>query len=410
MKVVQINVTYGNADSTGRNVKELHEYLLNKDICSYVYTSKINDDSKTDKHIRMFSSKLDKLTHAFLSRVTGLQGHFSTASTKKLLQELSEDKPDIVILHTLHGNCINFPMLCDYLGKNNIPTVLVLHDCWYFTGHCCHYSQIDCQEWQHDCRHCPQMHEWNKSWFFDTAYRSLQEKKRLYQAIPRLGVVGVSDWITEEAKKSILKDATLIQRIYNWIDVETFTPRNTTGLRKQLGIAEGERVLLGVATAWNERKGLKEMLLVAKSIPESKVIMVGKMPGNIKIPKNMICVGQIKDPVKLSEYYSMADLFLNPSVQETFGKTTVEAMSCGTPAIVYNTTACKELIGDGCGKVIQEIDKTIYTDSAMQYLRKLDKFTEENCRNFAYKMFLPDDCMKKYVEVLNDLQFAERKD
>ena len=298
MKVVQINVTYGNADSTGRNVKELHDYLLDNGVDSYVYAAKVNDDSVVDDRIHFFSSRPDRTIHAFLSRLRGLQGYFSWHLTRKLVSELLRLKPDVVLLHVLHSNCINFPILCRYLAENDIPTILVLHDCWYFTGHCCHFTQSDCVKWQQDCCYCPQIHQWNKSWFFDTAHKCLRDKEKWFEAIPRLGVVGVSDWITGEAKKSILKDAAIIQRIYNWIDLETFRPRDTRDLRKQLGITENEKVLLGVASAWGERKGLQEMLLAAKSIPDSKVVMIGKMPEDIEIPENMICAGLVRDPAK----------------------------------------------------------------------------------------------------------------
>lgn len=401
LKVAQINVTYGNADSTGRNVKELHEYFISKGVQSSVYASKINDASKTDDGVHLFSSDEDKKIHAFLSRLTGLQGHFSVASTQRLLQKLDADKPDAVILHVLHSNCINFPMLCDYLGKNDISTVLVLHDCWYFTGHCCHYSQIDCEKWQQDCCHCPQIHEWNKSWFFDTAHRSLLEKQKMFQKIPRLGVVGVSDWITSEAKKSILKEAAVIQRIYNWIDLETFKPRDARKLRKELGVAEDEKVLLGVASAWGNRKGLQEMLMVARTLPKAKVIMIGKMPDNIEIPDNMICVGLVKDPLKLSEYYSMADLFLNPSVQETFGKTTAEALSCGTPAVVYKTTACTELIGENCGKAVDIMTKQAYRDSVEDSMTRCRDFN--GCRQFAVQNFSRNELCGQYFKIADQL-------
>lgn len=407
MKVVQINVTYGNADSTGRNVKELHDYLLDNGVDSYVYAAKVNDDSVVDDRIHFFSSRPDRTIHAFLSRLTGLQGYFSWHLTRKLVSELLRLKPDVVLLHVLHSNCINFPILCRYLTENDIPTILVLHDCWYFTGHCCYFTQSDCVKWQQDCCYCPQIHQWNKSWFFDTAHKCLRDKEKWFEAIPRLGVVGVSDWITGEAKKSILKDAAIIQRIYNWIDLETFRPRDTRDLRKQLGITENEKVLLGVASAWGERKGLQEMLLAAKSIPDSKVVMIGKMPEDIEIPENMICAGLVRDPAKLSEYYSMADVFLNPSVQETFGKTTAEAMSCGTPVIVYNTTACTELVGTGCGKVVGNMEISEYLSAVQEYLRKPKNSSA--CRQFAENNFAYHDLCSKYMECISQLYLAQKR-
>ena len=333
-----------------------------------------------------------------------MQGYFSYFSTQKLISELDELKPDVVMLHVLHSNCMNFPSLFAFLASKHIATVVVLHDCWYYTGHCCHYTSAGCDKWKKECGKCPQIHQWNKSWFFDFSKKALADKKTWFGSLQSVGVVGVSDWITEEAKKSILKDAAVIQRIYNWIDLETFRPRDTRDLRKQLGITENEKVLLGVASAWGERKGLQEMLLAAKSMPDSKVVMIGKMPENVEIPENMICAGLVRDPVKLSEYYSMADVFLNPSVQETFGKTTAEAMSCGTPVIVYNTTACTELVGPGCGEVVDNMAAHEYLNTVREYLKKPKD--SDSCRQFAEKNFAYHDLCCQYTELISRLYLS----
>ena len=77
MKIVQLNTTYGMADSTGRNVKELHNYFMNEGHESYVYVNKFNDEvSRLDLNVKLFSNKMDQKIHAVLSRVTGLQGYF----------------------------------------------------------------------------------------------------------------------------------------------------------------------------------------------------------------------------------------------------------------------------------------------------------------------------------------------
>lgn len=403
MKVIQLNVTYGNADSTGRNVKELHNYLLERGFDSHVYTTEINDESELDDRIHLFSSANDKRIHALFSRLTGKQGYFSYFSTKVLIAELSELKPDVVVLHVLHSNCINLPFFVKYLSVNHIPVVLVLHDCWYFTGHCCHYSEVKCEKWKMDCQGCPQIHEWNKSWFFDTADKCLKDKKDWIHSISKLGVIGVSNWITDEAKKSILKDADVIHRIYNWIDLEIFKPRDAKDLRKQLGISPSTKVLLGVASGWSNKKGLREMFRAAQNIPDAMIIMVGDMPKGISMPENMIAAGRITDPVKLSEFYSMADVFLNPSIQETFGKTTAEALSCGTPVIVYNTTACTELVGDSCGKVVPNGDTSLFIQNIICQLAENSEYVSDRCRKFAVYNFDAKARMRDYENVLRKI-------
>jgi glycosyltransferase involved in cell wall biosynthesis len=403
MKIIQINATYGNADSTGRNVKETHQWLKDHNFESIVYTASFNEQPSADPNVRIFSNVIDKKLHGLLSRLTGLQGYYSVLSTKKLITHLKKDNPDGVIVHVLHSNCINFPFLFRYLAQNEIPTILVLHDCWYFTGHCCHFTQSNCVKWQQDCRCCPQIHDWNKSWFFDTAHKCLQDKKKWFDAIPQLGVVGVSDWITGEARKSILKDAAILERIYNWIDLETFKPQDTTELRKQLGIEQSQKILLGVASGWSDRKGLAEMLQAAKEFPDSKVIMVGNVSQNTEVPSNMLCVGTIRQPELLAKYYAMADVFVNPSIQETFGKTTAEAICCGTPVVAYKTTACTELVGETRGITVELGETKCFMEAIRAGLAEGKGKYQPALHEFALDNFCMEHNIETYLDVIKEL-------
>jgi hypothetical protein len=130
-------------------------------------------------------------------------------------------KPDIVHLQNLHGNYINLKRLLTYLGENDIPTVLTLHDCWFFTGMCCHYTVDKCYKWENECFECPQLHKENKSWFFDRTRKIFNDKKKWFCSIPRLAVIGVSDWITNEAKRSFLFSA-LIWRYLNLLIIPIY--------------------------------------------------------------------------------------------------------------------------------------------------------------------------------------------
>lgn len=401
MRIAQINCSYGFADSTGRNTKELHQWFLERGYDSRVYTARINDETVLcDERVHIFSSSMDMRIHGLLSRIIGKQGVFSFFSTRKLINALNTERPDAVIMGVLHSNCLNMPLLFDFLSKKRIPTVLVLHDCWYYTGHCCHYSEEKCNKWRRECGNCPAIHKWNKSWFFDWSKQNLQEKHRWYNQLSRLAVVGVSDWITNEAKQSILNNADIIQRIYNWIDLDTFHPQKENELRRKLGIKTTERVLLGVASIWNDRKGLREMCMVAE-LPDTKVVLVGEVPNDIRIPDNIICVGKVNQADILAQYYAMADVFLNPSIQETFGKTTAEALACGTPVVVYNTTACPELIGFKCGEIVAFRDQDSFVKTVESVLEHTEEYT--NCREWAESMFSQEKNMREYEALIKRL-------
>lgn len=406
MNVVQINGSYGSADSTGRNVKELHLWLKQHGHSSTVYVARINDGRQRDVGVQLYSSASERRVHAILSRIFGLQGYFSQKGTKKLIRNMERDKPEVVLLHVLHNNSINFPLLCDFLARKDIPTILVLHDCWYFTGHCCHYTEAECDQWKADCAHCPQIHQWNPSWFCDTAGRCLKDKQAWFSKIPRLGVVGVSEWITGEARQSILKNAKVLKRIYNWIDMDIFKPQDTSGLREELNLIDTEAILLGVASRWSNQKGLAELLMIAQNHPDTTVILVGETPTMGNWPKNILRIGSVWEPQRLAKFYALADVFLNPSKQETFGKTTAEAICCGTPVVAYDTTACTELVQQECGILVKNGDMRKYENAVQKTLAQGKSKYQAACLSFAHENFSIEHSIRAYVFLFESLQLC----
>ena len=200
MKILQINAVY-NLSSTGRTQTEFQGFI-NSNTSHICKTAFCYGGDKSDGYI--IGSKLDRKIHGVLSRVFGKQAWYSKNATKKLIKYIEEYNPDVIRLGNLHGNYINFPMLIKYIAKKDIPTAVVLHDCWPFTGKCCHYINDECYKWQTGCYSCPRVKKDNKSLFLDRSKYLWNEKRKLWNSIPRLAVVGVSKWTMEEAKKSPL--------------------------------------------------------------------------------------------------------------------------------------------------------------------------------------------------------------
>ena len=164
MKILQINAVNAVA-STGRNASELGDYLIKNGHNSIIAYSK--GPSVNPKYEYKIGNNLDVKIHGLLSRITGKQGYFSVQATKKLLRFMDKFEPDIVVLNNLHGNYINLPSLLTYLANKNIATVVVLHDCWFYTGKCCHYTSQNCYKWKDKCFKCPQLKKYNKSWLIE---------------------------------------------------------------------------------------------------------------------------------------------------------------------------------------------------------------------------------------------------
>lgn len=398
MKVLQINAVY-EYSSTGRTTMELHQYLLSQGIDSYVAANNVNDS----KHFIKLSSVWSMHLHSIFSHLTGKQGYFSYFSTKRLLRKIDKIKPDIVHLRVLHSNCINLSLLLKYLAQYKIPTVLTLHDCWFFTGHCCYFTDAGCDKWKTGCGNCVDIKKWNSSWFFDRSRSNLIDKEKLFNAIPKVAVIGVSDWVTDFIKDSILKNSFIIRRIYNWVDLSKFFP-HPTNVRNKFDIIQ-DFVVLGVAQNWTLSKGIEDIKITAMHRPNYKFLLVGNVDNQfLPLPHNIIMVGVSSSITELADYYACADAFINLSIRETFGKVTIEALASGTPVVAYNLSATPELVRKECGFICEYKDY----DSIIQGLDLIhDKgkdFYSNACIRFTASNFDKHKLMDDYIQLYKELQ------
>lgn len=399
MRVLHINAVYKRY-STGRSLMELNEDLNANGVESYCACSR----TYGCENVYQIGNERSIKTHALMSRLTGMQGYFSKENTRKLIKYIDELKPDVVHLHNLHANFINLPMLLKYLAKNDIPTVISLYDCWFFTGKCMHYTTAGCYKWETLCHDCPQLHEGNDSWFFDRTKKVHSDRIKLFNAIPRLAIVGISDWVTNECRRSpIAKNAKIIKREYLWIDMEKFTPVPAEEKRREMGI-ENKFVIIGVAEQWGSAKGLPQFLELADKISDDKVILlVGNPAEGVTLPDNVICIGRTNSQQELALYYSLADVFVTFSYQETFGKVSAEALACGTPVVCYNSTACPELVGDNCGKAVNIDEKDGIFKAINEIAANGKKIYSDSCVRFARDNFSRANITKEFIKLYEDL-------
>lgn len=395
MKVLQINAVYG-ISSTGRITMELEHILQQQGHQSLVAATKTNCQRDG---LYIIGNKWDWKLHALCSRIFGLQGYYSGRATKKLIQYIEAEKPDIIHLHNLHANYVNLPMLFRYIAEKNIATVITLHDCWFYTGKCTHYTTEQCFKWKTGCQNCPKLRTDNKSWLFDRTAKMWADRKAWFEWVPRLAVVGVSDWIAEDARKSVMRSAKYITRIYNWIDLECFKPQTECCIQGY----EGKFVILGVASGWGEKKGLPTFLELSRQLEDDEVlILVGGMPA-IHLPDNIVHIPATENVQKLVDYYCLADVFLQLSKEESFGKVAAEALACGTPVITVDSTANKELVPDGCGIVLDHLDVPA-VKNALQTVRKNGKkYYSDSCRCFAEDNFAMKDRVNDYIHLYEKL-------
>lgn len=401
MNILQINETCGTG-SIGRTTSELAFALRERGIGSYVAYSTGQSTFPDSYHI---GTAIDKKVHAVLSRIFGLQGYYSIVSTYKLLHYMDKVKPDVVHLRNLHGNYINLKVLFRYLLKKDIAVIITLHDCWFYTGKCTYYVPANCKKWQKNCGNCPLLFidNVNPTLFFDRTSKCLEDKKRYLCSIRRLSVVGVSKWVAKEAEKSFLSDRNPIS-IYNWIDQSAFFPRDITRKKDQMHL-DDKFVILMVTTGISPAKGLNVLLELTKLMDDTfQIIVVGKNKDNYVLPSNILHINHTNDANELAEYYSLADVCVNTTKFETFGKVTAEALCCGTPVIVYNNTASPELVGERCGYVVNEEDGIIVIKKAIETIKKNGKaYYSSYCVQFSLSNFDIKQGVSSYVNLYEKL-------
>lgn len=297
--------------------------------------------------------------NALSCRLFDDDGFRSKHATHALVEEIKKYDPDIIHLHNLHSYYLNIEILFDYLKTSGKKIFWTLHDCWAFTGHCAHFSVAGCYKWETQCYNCPQKRSFPACLVHSNAKENFERKKRAFTGVPHMTILTPSLWLSNLVKKSFLSEYP-IEVVYNKIDTNKFRPLQSD-IKERLGI-DNKKLVLGVAMNWHGRKGFDDFLKLRKTLGNEYIIaMVGvDEPQRKKLPDGIIGIQRTQSIDELAELYSAAEVFVNPSREETFGLTTAEALACGTPAIVYKGTACEEIIANTnqgvCGALIETGD------------------------------------------------------
>ena len=177
----------------------------------------------------------------------------------------------------------------------------------------------------------------------DGSRENYETKKYHFAGIPNLTIQVPSQWLADRVKAGFLGDYP-VEVVYNTVDRAVFRPVPST-FREKHGLQD-KVILLGVANILEERKGLKDFVALAPMLEDRyKIVLVGLTPEQSKtMPASVLCLPRTDNVRQLVEIYSAADLHVNPSVEETFGMTILEALCCGTPSVVYEGTACEEVV------------------------------------------------------------------
>lgn len=344
MKYLFINSVAG-IGSTGRIAAEkCRELRKEGHECMLAYgRGKANCD---DVPTLQIGTAMDFKRHGLRTRLLDDHGFGSKAATRKFLEQVREFDPDVVWLHNIHGYYIHIGLLFDYLRQSGKKVIWTLHDCWSFTGHCSHFDLIGCDRWKTGCHSCPQKGEYPASLLLDNSRRNYEAKKALFTGLRDLTIITPSKWLAGLVKQSFLGEYP-VQVVYNTIDNTVFKP--TPGdFRSRHGL-EDKRILLGVAGVWSDRKGLGDFVKLSKRLPQrDQIVLVGVTKEQVAcLPEGILALPRTNSPRELAEIYTAADLFINPTYEDTYPTVNLEARACGTPIVCYDTCGCAETLGAG---------------------------------------------------------------
>jgi len=403
-KIFQIN-TVVNSGSTGHIAEDIGQVAIANGWNSYIAYGRLARESKSIK-IKV-GNVLDLYWHILLTRLFDMHGLASKRATKKLITQIKKIRPDIIHLHNIHGYYLNYEILFEYLRIANIPIVWTLHDCWAFTGHCTYFSRVNCNKWQTECNHCPQKNLYPKSIWKDRSRLNFLDKKKSFGLCKHLiTLIPVSDWLAELASKSLFNGIE-IKRIYNGINVNVFKPIEEYRKKDILSkySIKTDFLILGVAGDWVERKGFYDFIKLSAMLPDGfAILLVGLAKEKIKkLPKNIIGIGRTEDLNELAAIYSIANVFVNPTWEDNFPTTNLEALACGTPVITYRTGGSVEAVSNDTGFIVEQGDIPSLL-KAIEIIKTngKDKYTD-NCRKRAMKNFNKENRYKDYLDLYNEL-------
>lgn len=399
--LLQIN-SVANTGSTGRIAEGIGQAAIKAGWKSFIAYGRYANPSQSE--LIKIGNKWDVYDHVLQTRLFDKQGLASKGATKKLIQRIEQIKPNIIHLHNIHGYYLNYPILFEHLSKNNIPVVWTLHDCWPFTGHCAYFSYLGCEKWKLQCKHCPNLKEYPTSFGLDNSNTNYKSRKKYFTSIHNLTLVPVSDWLENLVHQSFLKKC-YSQRIYNGIDTTIFhsIPMSNSILNKYA--IPNSNFVLGVANVWEKRKGLQDFIQLRKILPTSySIVLVGLNLRQItELPNGIIGIQRTENVEQLRDLYVSALTFVNPTWEDNFPTTNLEALACGTPVITYRTGGSPEAISPETGFVVEQGDIQGMVNAIEKICQEEKSTYSKACRDRAVRYFNKEERFQEYVDLYNQI-------
>jgi len=391
--LLDVNCKYS---STGKIVYDLHQEFTksgHEATLSYGRGPKIIEPG-----ISMHATKLSVYVHVLLTRIFGFVGYGNFMTTKRFMKSISKLSPDIIHLHTLHGYHLNMYALLNYIKKNNIPTVLTLHDTTVFTGKCGH--TYACDKWKTQCEKCPQLLEYPKSLFFDRSKHEFNIKKKYFSDSNNILITSVSNWLKSKAESSAILDRKPIITVHNGLDTSLFYPREKLRIEVSSLKRKHLNLLFVTPNFTDSSKGGQYVVQLARHLRplDIKIFVVGANEGTENM-ESVEYLGIVHNQELLAEYYSFADYLLMLSKLETFSMVTIESLACGTPVIGFDALGPTEIANSDFGLFVENGNiNALAEEIKLLYKGEKTLASKERCYQHVIDNFSKTKMASQYLE------------
>jgi glycosyltransferase involved in cell wall biosynthesis len=200
-----------------------------------------------------------------------------------------------------------------------------------------------------------------------TAPEALPPLSRLYRRMnyPRSAraadaIVINSESLRSEIQQYLQVDPRKLKLIHEAVDHDLFQPGDTSQARAQVarhGVTKPFVLFVsslwpyknceGLLRAWALTRGElggRQLVIVGSSADDKYVASLRSLAADLGIASDVVFVGQVPLEETVS-FYRAADVFVYPSLNETFGLPILEAMACDCPVVTSDTSAMPETAG-----------------------------------------------------------------
>jgi glycosyltransferase involved in cell wall biosynthesis len=280
--------------------------------------------------------------------VSSLDGHADENVAISVVQSVLDAGPDLVIAGNFHTAAWPVSILRE-LHRKGVPTIAYAHDCDWLSGGCGHPLWYDCTLYLEGCsdRTCPKPKDAYP--ILTTGVEENWKQRTIAYAEERIPLASNSLWSEECLRRRFGPEAT-IRNLPLGLDTSVFKPTDKKVARRLIGVpAEPFCVLLGSDDLAKEGKGARYCLEVIKrmaSIPNLLFISFGHSSPEFELP-NVHSIGYVRNEKDMAQLYQAADVFLNPTIVDSFGQTMLEASSCGVPVVCFPLCGVVDIARDG---------------------------------------------------------------